>query len=112
MMFKQISVGLETLGATAAEAQTVFILHWQLHWGAAHEEVHQPLPDDSLIPHPKMESTRAIKIQAHPANIRSWLMQIGTGQAGWYSYDWLEKLSPLKLGCGYVFQYLSYSADQ
>jgi hypothetical protein len=72
----------------------LFIRPWHLHWGATDEEVHQPLPGDALIPHPKMETTRAISIQAPPAKVWSWLVQMGTGRAGWYSYAWLENLLP------------------
>jgi hypothetical protein len=35
-------------------------------WGATEEEVHQPLPGDELIPHPKTQSTRIITILAAP----------------------------------------------
>ena len=93
-MFKQISVGLAALGATAAGAYALFIRPWHLHWGATGEEIHQFLPGDALVPHPKMESTRAITIQARPADIWPWLVQMGTGRAGWYSYDWLENQLP------------------
>jgi hypothetical protein len=90
-MFKQISVGL---AATAAGAYALVIRPWHLHWGATEEEAHQPLPGDAWIPLPKMESTRAIAIRAQPADIWPWLVQMGTGRAGWYSYDWLENLLP------------------
>src|ERR1051326_6030981 len=93
-MLKKISIGLAALGAAAAGTYALFIRPWQLHWGATKEEVHQPLPGDAWIPHPRMETTRAITIQARPADVWSWLVQMGTGRAGWYSYAWLENLLP------------------
>jgi hypothetical protein len=65
-MLKKISVGIATLGVTAAGAYALFIRPWHLHWGATEEKVHQSLPGDAWISHPKMESTRAITIQARP----------------------------------------------
>jgi hypothetical protein len=41
--------------------------------------------------------TRAITIRARPAEIWSWLVQIGQGRGGYYSYDWLENLIGLKM---------------
>ena len=75
------------MGATSARAYAMFIRPLQVHWRATDEEVHQSLPGDTLIPQPKMESTRAITIQARPLDVWHWLTQIGTGQVGWYSYD-------------------------
>ncbi len=80
----------------------MFIRPWHVHWGVIDEEVHQPLPDDVLIPHPKMETTRAITIQAQPADIWPWLVQMGTGRAGWYSYARLENLLPRSARCAEI----------
>lgn len=35
-------------------------------------------------------ATRAITIHSRPEDIWPWLVQIGFGRAGWYSYDWLD----------------------
>jgi hypothetical protein len=39
-----------------------------------------------------MRATRAITIAAPPDKVWPWLTQIGTGKAGWYSYDLLDNL--------------------
>lgn len=70
-ILKKISIGLAALGVTAAGAYALFIRPWHLHWGATEEEVYQSLPGDAWISHPKMESTRAITIQARPAEAAS-----------------------------------------
>jgi hypothetical protein len=35
-------------------------------------------------------ASRAIPIAAIPEEIWPWLMQLGYGRAGWYSYDWID----------------------
>ena len=39
--------------------------------------------------------TNAITIQAPAARFQPWLVQLGPGRGGLYSFDWLENL----LGC-------------
>ncbi len=63
---------------------------WHLHWGATAEEVSRAMPGDHLIPDPGLNTTRAITIRATPDQIWPWLVQMGYGRAGWYSYDWLD----------------------
>jgi hypothetical protein len=48
------------------------------------------LPGDELIAEPKAESTDAITIEAPPEKVFPWLVQMGGGRAGWYSYDRLD----------------------
>jgi hypothetical protein len=66
---------------------------WYRGWGATPEEAKKKLPGDELVPHPKMQSTRAITIQAPPSAIWPWLLQFGLKRGGWYSYDFLEAMS-------------------
>ena len=61
---------------------------WHLRWGTTAEEVSQAMPGD--LEH--IGWTRAITIDATPAEIWPWLVQWGQGRGGWYSYDWLENL--------------------
>lgn len=49
------------------------------------------MPGDELVPHPTFNATRAITIYARPQEIWPWLLQIGAGRAGWYTYAWLER---------------------
>lgn len=62
---------------------------WHVCWGATREEVHRHLPGDDLVP-AAGGTTRAIGIDASPAQVWPWLVQIGLGRAGWYSYDWID----------------------
>jgi hypothetical protein len=65
---------------------------YQLRWGATDEEVRRPMPGDELDSRPTFLATRAITIDAGPAKIWPWLIQMGYGRAGYYGYDILENL--------------------
>jgi hypothetical protein len=83
-----IAVG--ALAACAAAYAAVRIRRWHLRWGATDDEVASPLPGDDMCERPNFAFTRAITIRARPDEIWPWLVQIGFGRAGWYSYDWLD----------------------
>ncbi len=53
----------------------------------------QSLPSDVLVLRPRQTATRAITIDAPAAAVWPWLVQIGQGRGGFYSYDWLENLA-------------------
>ena len=61
-----------------------------LRWGATVEEVARSLPGDDLAPDSSVGSTRAITIEAPVEDVWPWLVQLGYGRGGFYSYDWLE----------------------
>jgi hypothetical protein len=63
---------------------------WHCAWGATDSEEHAGLPGDDLIARPHFAPTRAITIPAPPERVWPWIVQLGYGQAGWYSYDWLD----------------------
>ena len=63
-------------------------------WGATGEEVRKPLPGDELE-NPmgyRPVSTRAITIDAPPEEVWPWLVQMGSGRAGFYTHEWVERL--------------------
>jgi hypothetical protein len=64
-------------------------------WGARPEELTAAMPGDELIGRPRLGYTRAIDIGATPTAVWPWLVQIGQGRGGLYSYDGLENL----VGC-------------
>jgi hypothetical protein len=68
---------------------------WYNRWGATDEEVQQSLPGDDLVPNSRLGYTRAVTVLAPAADVWPWLVQIGHGRGGLYSYDWLENL----VGC-------------
>jgi len=62
-------------------------------WGATDAEVSGPMPGDELVTAPQLGYTRAITIDAPPERVWSWLVQIGQGRGGLYSFDGLENLA-------------------
>jgi len=66
-----------------------------LHWGATAEENARVLPGEGAggrIPPAASLNTRAITINAPPEKIWPWLIRLGIGRGGFYSYTWLENL--------------------
>ena len=68
---------------------------WHSRWGATHLDVIARLPGDNVSPRAAGQVTHVVNIQAPPAAIWPWLMQIGQERGGFYSYTFLENL----LGC-------------
>ncbi|GIF01780.1 SRPBCC family protein [Paractinoplanes rishiriensis] len=88
--------GAALLAATAA-AYSPPARRWYLTYGASGEEVGQVLPGDELLPDPDLLSTRAVTIEAAPATVWPWLVQMGSGRGGAYAFDWLENLLGLDM---------------
>ncbi len=61
-----------------------------LRWGATTEELRTEYPGADLIAGGKRGATKAITIDAPPAKVWPWLVQMGYGRAGWYSWDRLD----------------------
>jgi hypothetical protein len=74
-----------------------FLREWVLTWGATADEAARPLPGDELLEPADIVATRAIRIDAPPAAIWPWLVQMGPGRAGAYTYDWIENLFGLNM---------------
>ena len=55
------------------------------------------MPGDDFLPSPDMLSTRATTIDAPASAVWPWLVQMGSGRAGAYTYDWAENLLGLDM---------------
>jgi hypothetical protein len=85
-----LGLAIGALGTIAVlGAYRRWIQPWQHCWGATDEEVRRAMPGDDLIPD-AASTTRAITIAAPPEQVWPWLVQLGYGRAGWYSYDWID----------------------
>jgi hypothetical protein len=88
------------VGATVAAGVVAYrrwVAPWQQHWGASDDETSMLLPGDELLREPADQVTRAVTIQAEPAQVWPWLVQLGADRGGFYSYDWLEDLFGLAI---------------
>src|SRR6187397_3299325 len=85
---------LATAAGTAAVLETTrrLVRTPVLTWGATEEEAGRSLPGDELLEDPAVVSTRAITIDAPPSAVWPWLVQMGSGRGGAYTYDWIENL--------------------
>ncbi|MEY9932635.1 hypothetical protein ABH926_007286 [Catenulispora sp. GP43] len=68
-----------------------------LNWGARDDEVSREMPGDKLLPEAPVVTTRAIGVAAPASAIWPWLVQMGPGRGGAYTYDWIENLLGLNM---------------
>jgi hypothetical protein len=74
---------------------TPFLKSKRTKWGATDKEINGSLPGDDIIINPKWQYTQAITVGVPAEKVWPWLVQIGQGRGGFYSYQALENL----LGC-------------
>ena len=60
--------------------------------GARDAEAFGSLPGDEVIPHPRVEWTRATTIHGTPDRVWPWLVQMGYGRGGWYTNELIDQL--------------------
>jgi hypothetical protein len=84
-------------GAAGFVAYKYYFQPWNHHWGAGIDDVERKMPGDNLIKDPDVVTTRAIEIEAPPDQIFPWLVQMGQGRGGVYSYDWIERMLGLDI---------------
>jgi hypothetical protein len=89
--------GVFLAGAASAAAYPLFFRRWCLTWGARPDETARKLPGDELLADAGIVSTRVITIEAPPSAIWPWLVQMGSGRGGVYTYDWIENLLGLNM---------------
>ena len=68
----------------------VWVRPRMLTWGATPDEITGTYPGDELVPDPDGGATMATCLPAPPQRVWPWLVQMGGGRGGWYSWDWLD----------------------
>ena len=63
-------------------------------WGIDPVEAARTLPGDDLVATAEAVDTRGIDIDAPVGSVWPWLLQMGYGRAGWYSYDSMDNDHP------------------
>ena len=91
------ATGVALAAGAGSIAYPLFFRRWCLTWGATAEEASRKLPGDELLPEADIVSTRAVTIQAPPGAVWPWLVQMGSGRGGAYTYDWIENLLGLHM---------------
>jgi len=64
------------VGVLAPWVYLLVIGPWHINWGATDEDVRKRLPGDELVPHPTLESTRAVTVRT-PGSQRSLYRRCG-----------------------------------
>jgi hypothetical protein len=90
-----IEEGLGALAIATAVVTSPVSRTWYRRWGANDHEVAMELTGDEIVSEPELTSTRAITIEAPISGVWPWLVQMGQGRGGLYSYERLENL----VGC-------------
>lgn len=62
----------------------------QKSWGIVPADRSRALAGDDLVTDPGIIETRSLSVDAPPSRIWPWLVQMGYGRGGWYSYDQLD----------------------
>ena len=83
---------LVALSVVAGMALAFSLQLRELHrsWGVVPEELGRPLRGDDLVVNPNAIETRSLIVNAPPSAVWPWLVQLGYGRGGWYSYDQLD----------------------
>jgi hypothetical protein len=69
---------------------TALAIHSSMQVRATPDEQARTLPGDGLIPQPIGSVNHAVTIRRPPHDVWPWLVQMGSGRAGWYAYDFID----------------------
>ena len=90
-MKKPIKILLALAGLGLLAVITIVLLTPAMdRWGATDHEISATYPGDELLARPKSFVNHAVTIHAKPEQIYPWIVQLGAGKGGYYSYTWLE----------------------
>jgi hypothetical protein len=70
-----------------------FLHGYRTRWGTTEEEALADLPGDELVRNPKLHMTWGITINAPIEVVWPWVVQMGQGRGGFYSYQFLENIA-------------------
>lgn len=85
---RRIGYGIiDFLGGLPRFATAPLFRHWHMRSGATDAEVQSRMAGDELVHEASFNATRAVNIKAPPENVWPWIVQMGYGRAGFYTYD-------------------------
>ena len=87
---RAIVLVLDALTAVPWFVLTPVVRAWHLRWGATADEVHGAMPGDEIVRRARFNATRAVTVGAPPERVWPWIVQLGYGRAGFYTYDLID----------------------
>lgn len=96
-MIRLLAIGAAAAAGAAIVAGVRVARDAHAHWGIDPSVSGRPMPGDDLVPEPDAQDTRVVDIAAPVDAVWPWLVQMGYGRAGWYSYDALDMDEPSAL---------------
>jgi hypothetical protein len=78
------------IGRFSHAMRAILLRHFVGELGPASDDDARPLPGDDIVAAPRLQKTHAVTIEAPPAALWPWLVQMGARRAGWYSIDRLD----------------------
>ena len=91
---RAVLIALLSAVVASAVAYVAFLRPRIKAWGFDAREVALDLPGDELVEEPTASETRGITIDAPVRDVWPWLVQMGYGRGGWYSYEPLDSKLP------------------
>jgi len=85
-----MTAGKALLLGLSVGAYAKIVRPWFSTWGCDYDDATKTLPGDNIVGRPKYQQTHAVEISAPPSAVWPWIVQIGQGRGGLYSYDQLE----------------------
>ena len=76
----------------AAVAAEAVLVHLGRTFGSTADERAMRLPGDDIVADPNVMTNHAVTIDAPPASVWPWLVQMGWGRGGWYTARWVDRL--------------------
>ncbi len=70
---------------------------YRIRWGITEEEANANLPGDELVRNPKLRMTWGITINAPIEDVWPWVVQMGQGRGGFYTYQFLENIAGCRI---------------
>jgi hypothetical protein len=92
MMFRRILSIAAWLVVLGVAGYQLGFKQWRERWQAKPDESVRDMPGDDLVPDAEFKQTMALTIDAPPKAVWPWLVQMGYGRGGWYSYDSIDML--------------------
>jgi hypothetical protein len=87
----RLKIVLLSMAAGAAIAGGLHVREQSRTWGLLPGDAERELPGDDLVVGPKLVETRSLVIEAAPAQVWPWLVQMGFERGGWYSFVPLDR---------------------